>query len=89
MYHGGGLLPAKLGPQTYVASPSAFFPKGDRWAIRHLTTRELLESYGIPSLQVLRMDQAGFSSWEALLLVESLIAAGRLFMGVTYHGSWV
>jgi hypothetical protein len=82
VFHGGGLLPTGVSDTTFVAVRSVFKPSGSHWGIRHLTPKELLEAYGLPSLQVQALLAAGFTSWALLALVESLAVAAQLFLAM-------
>ena len=86
VYHGGGLLPTRVNASTFVATRSVFFPSGDRWGIRHLTGKELLEAYDVPSIMVEALLASGFDSWACLDPVGSLVAGAALFLTVQYHG---
>ena len=84
VYHGGGWLPANLGPHTYVATPSIYFPAGDRWVIRRLSGKELLEAYGVTSGDVSTLISYGFSGWSELVPIESLVTGFKAFAGISY-----
>ena len=88
MYHSGGFLPPHFLPQTFVPTPSVFLTDKTKWVIRHLTPKECLEAWGVPSMEVESMIRHQFGTWESILPIESLTAGAKLFGDTDAYMGW-
>ena len=84
VYHSGGWLPANFGPRTFITCPSRYQEQDNRWAIRYLADKELLEAFGVSHSHAAVLLDGQYDDWSALVPVESLIAGLKLFRGIPY-----
>ena len=84
VYHSGGLLPANPDAGLWVATMSCFTP--NRWGVRQVTTRELLEAYDVPGPWLGPLTVYDDISWSDLTPTSVLVAGASQLLQACLNG---